>query len=682
MGSKKGATTTTTSDPWSGQQPYLQDLFTQAQGLFNQGPQQYYPGQTVAPFSPQTQMGMDLMTQRALGGSQQQDIFGQYLSGQLGQQNLDPSSIYGPAQQAAGGIWQGQNFMNQAGQGAMGMGQPNSMVGGAAGALGNSLGYGGLGEASQYAGSPAMGALPASQQYVQQTLANSPSFGSFADQMQQRTPQLGQQFGAQQITPQNVGAQQIGAQNVGAQQINAQNVGAQQLNQQFGPGGTAANELSSTASGGYLGSNPYLDQMFNTASGRAGEAFNEQTMPGIAAQFGSAGRTGSGIHQQVAGNAARQFGRDLQGMAADIYSPAYEAERNRQQQAAATLGGYDLQGQGLGLQQGQSNQSAALQAALANQGAGLQAGAANQNAALQAALANQGAGLQAGASNQSAALQAAMANQGAGLQAGALNQSAALQAAMANQGAGLQAGAANQSAGLQAQGLGLQQGMANQSAAMQGLGMAGDLYGGEQQRRLGAAGLGGDLFNSYNQADLGRLGLGANLYLGDRGLGQDAASQLGQLGLGQGQLGLGGYNTALQAGQGMGNLGLGGLGAMGDLYGNIAQNQFRAGSLMPSFNDMQYGDIQRLMGVGGMMEDQTQRLMGANQDRWNFGQQAPWQNMNNYANTIYGLPGGYGTQAQTQPGGSRLQGAFGGAMSGAALGPWGMLGGAVLGGLL
>jgi hypothetical protein len=85
------------------------------------------------------------------------------------------------------------------------------------------------------------------------------------------------------------------------------------------------------------------------------------------------------------------------------------------------------------------------------------------------------------------------------------------------------------------------------------------------------------------------------------------------------------------------------------------------------------------MGVGGMIEDQAQRYMGANQDRWNFGQAAPWQNMNNYANAIYGLPGGYGTQSSTQPGGSRAAGIMGGAMAGSALGPWGALGGGILG---
>jgi len=506
MGSSGSQTTTQESTPWEGQQPYLKDLFKQAQDMFNAGPQEYYPGQTVAPFSPQTQMGMDMMTNRALEGSPQQDALGNYISGTLGQQNLDPNAVFDPSAQAAGtgqagfgmvnqgmqGIGQGQGMMQQAGQAGMGLDRPNQMVGGAANALSGMTGYGGLGEAQRFAGNPALGALPSSQRYAMS---------------------------------------------------------------QMGVGQAGNQQLGQTAGGQFLGSNPYLDQMFNTAAGRAGEQFNEQTLPGIAAQFGAGSRTGSGIHQEMAQNAQREFGRGLQDMAAGIYSPAYESERNRMIQAA-----------------------------------------------------------------------------GAGSQAG-----------------------------------------------------------------LGAGQLGLDTFSGFNQADLGRLGLASGQYLGERGLGQQGAQNLGQLGLGQGNLALGGYGLGGAMGQGyagagnqMGglglgqqNVGLGGIGAMSDMYGNVGQNQFRAGSLTPGFNDMQYGDMDRLMGVGGMVEDQAQRYMGGNQDRWNYGQGAPWQGLNNYSNVVYGLPGGYGTSTSTQPGGSRLAGMAGGAMSGFAMGgPWGALGGAAMGGLL
>lgn len=54
-------TTTQTTDPWSGQQPFLSDFFQQAQNFYDGGPigfsaanaPKYYPGQTVAPFAPQ-----------------------------------------------------------------------------------------------------------------------------------------------------------------------------------------------------------------------------------------------------------------------------------------------------------------------------------------------------------------------------------------------------------------------------------------------------------------------------------------------------------------------------------------------------------------------------------------------------------------------------------------------------
>ena len=72
--------------------------------------------------------------------------------------------------------------------------------------------------------------------------------------------------------------------------------------------------------------------------------------------------------------------------------------------------------------------------------------------------------------------------------------------------------------------------------------------------------------------------------------------------------------------------------------------------------------------------------------RWNFAQQAPGQALSQYANLIYGLPSGYGTQMTTAPGGSRMAGAAGGALSGAALGSAvpgiGTAAGAIGGGLL
>lgn len=63
---------TQTTEPWSGAQPYLLALYDQASKLYNQGGPSFYPESTVIPFSPQSQLGMSMMENLALGGSQYQ----------------------------------------------------------------------------------------------------------------------------------------------------------------------------------------------------------------------------------------------------------------------------------------------------------------------------------------------------------------------------------------------------------------------------------------------------------------------------------------------------------------------------------------------------------------------------------------------------------------------------------
>lgn len=70
MGGKSGGDTTTKTEPWSGQQPYLTTGFQQAQNLLNSGGPDYYPNATYVNFSPQSQMAMQLGENRALMGSQ------------------------------------------------------------------------------------------------------------------------------------------------------------------------------------------------------------------------------------------------------------------------------------------------------------------------------------------------------------------------------------------------------------------------------------------------------------------------------------------------------------------------------------------------------------------------------------------------------------------------------------
>lgn len=67
MGSSSGSTTTTQkADPWSGQQPYLIDIFEKSRDHFYDGGREYYPGLTVAPFSPDTDKAFEMQRSLAL----------------------------------------------------------------------------------------------------------------------------------------------------------------------------------------------------------------------------------------------------------------------------------------------------------------------------------------------------------------------------------------------------------------------------------------------------------------------------------------------------------------------------------------------------------------------------------------------------------------------------------------
>lgn len=74
MGKKGGGGSTTTvqkADPWAGQQPYLQDIFQQAQQLYNAGGMapNYYPWQTVTGQSQWTKQALQMQADRAQNGS-------------------------------------------------------------------------------------------------------------------------------------------------------------------------------------------------------------------------------------------------------------------------------------------------------------------------------------------------------------------------------------------------------------------------------------------------------------------------------------------------------------------------------------------------------------------------------------------------------------------------------------
>lgn len=63
---ERTSTVTTNQDPWAPQQPFLTRGFNEAAGLLDQGPNRFYPGQTVADTNVATTQGQDAM----LGGAQ------------------------------------------------------------------------------------------------------------------------------------------------------------------------------------------------------------------------------------------------------------------------------------------------------------------------------------------------------------------------------------------------------------------------------------------------------------------------------------------------------------------------------------------------------------------------------------------------------------------------------------
>lgn len=91
---------TQSNAPWSGQQGYLQDLFFKARSQ-SQVPQTFFPGQTYANFSPQTEQALNLTQQRALAGSPVQNAMNQELQKTLGGDYLFGGEGFNAALQAA-----------------------------------------------------------------------------------------------------------------------------------------------------------------------------------------------------------------------------------------------------------------------------------------------------------------------------------------------------------------------------------------------------------------------------------------------------------------------------------------------------------------------------------------------------------------------------------------------------
>jgi hypothetical protein len=135
-------------------------------------------------------------------------------------------------------------------------------------------------------------------------------------------------------------------------------------------------------------------------------------------------------------------------------------------------------------------------------------------------------------------------------------------------------------------------------------------------------------------------------------------------------------------------------GMANQLTGIQGDIQRGAAALAPTAANFDYNNIQQLLGVGGAVEGKAGDVLQDSMGRFNYMQQQPYNNLQNYMANIYGNVGSLGGTTTSQGSGNPIAGAAGGALTAGALGgafpgtlgalagPWGMLGGAVLGGLL
>lgn len=80
--------------PWAGVQPYLLDIYQQAQQQFQEGPQRYYPGQTVAGFTPIQQEAQQLRAEQARGPAAEEQLISNILQGQATPLNMQQAQQF------------------------------------------------------------------------------------------------------------------------------------------------------------------------------------------------------------------------------------------------------------------------------------------------------------------------------------------------------------------------------------------------------------------------------------------------------------------------------------------------------------------------------------------------------------------------------------------------------------
>jgi hypothetical protein len=157
---------------------------------------------------------------------------------------------------------------------------------------------------------------------------------------------------------------------------------------------------------------------------------------------------------------------------------------------------------------------------------------------------------------------------------------------------------------------------------------------------------------------------------------QFGGGRYGSVGIGQGMgqaMTTAGNELMLQSNENSRNRQLQAAGQIGQLGTAGAQNMATWGAMSSGLNDLRYDGASREAGIGQYLQDRTQ---GRIDQKANF----PWQNVQNYTGVLGGMGNQGSTQINKTPGPSAAQSILGGAATGGALfGPWGAVGGGLLG---
>lgn len=581
MGSKSKPSGTTqtvqATEPWSGQKPYLDQVFLGAKELYDDYDPQLYPDATYAAKTQTQTDALDAMKNIPYNDTTAWDaetfsndlLTGKYLG------------------QDAGSVANNQFMNSNYGVGLQGSGTLNTLSG--ANQATNSPGWGALRDqagtnlgttnqgASYLNDFAKMGGTPDDR--LAKLADLDPNANNVGNTLLQNAAQ------SRTSNPADGYLRDIAAGGPN-QYAGINNLSNFAKDGAANPGQSALNSYSSGAR--LAAGNPYMDAVANSVKTRV--------QPQIQSQFINSGTLSSP-------EAARATAAGVASAIAPFAYGQYQQEEQNQIGAANSLNSQALQSRGL--QQGAAND------------------AANASIGVNTLRGNVGQGL------------GGMALQERGLQ----NTAAGNLANSITAGQGLQYGAANNYGNQALQARGQQQTAASQlsDAALQG-----------GQLQQGAA------------STLG------NQYLQGSGLQNQAASTLGSQALSGRELQQGAANNYTQ--------------------GNNAQltEMLRGLGLSSQTQDMQYKPWQNLYDVGATEQNLNQASIDDSAARWNYYQNLPYDELNQYANTIQGQYGGTSTRTDpiyTNRTSNALSGALGGASLGSMFGPWGTAIGGGIGGI-